>query len=156
MRIGSSACGAVAIEFGCRQLQRQHRHVGRRPLDRRDAAGHLARREVPESCDLPHFEHKVGARLGAAQKRHSSNPLVAAQRRRRVRALLDLPLQYPGLARAAGAVLAAVRQADAAAQCRIEDVVCRFGRKLAARGPYQDFERHKIRRWIRKRSPRSH
>ena len=82
-------------------------------------------------------------RTGATQQRQAARLLVVRQRRRRMRALLDLAADDRALARAACAVLAAVRQADALAKGSCQHGFVGFHLKLPAALPERYVECHK-------------
>ncbi|CAM2158584.1 hypothetical protein PT2222_40385 [Paraburkholderia tropica] len=103
------------------QLQPEHDDVVGLALDRGDAGGQLAHLHVADARHFADVDFEVGLRRRAAEQRHAARALVVRQCRRRVRALLDFAAADRALARAAGAVLAAVGQADALTQRRVED-----------------------------------
>ena len=84
-----------------RQLDPHDRDVGRRLLDRLDAARELADLDVAALAHFPDLEHEIGQRLRAAEKREALALLVVGERRRLVGAVVDLrpstifPLHVP-------------------------------------------------------------
>ena len=103
------------------KLERDDRDVVGGLLHLLHAAGQRADREVLRAGELAHLEDDVGERPRAAGERLAGELLGVVQRALLVVAVDELARAQDALAGAAGAVAAAVRQADALAQGGLED-----------------------------------
>jgi hypothetical protein len=113
--------GAVLEVLVGRQLHAQHDHVGRRALDAHHAAGHLQHRVLAGAGHGARLDHAVGLRRGAAGQDPAGLFLVGSAPCSWCAPWITRPGQQAALARAAGAVAAAVGQADALADGRGQD-----------------------------------
>ena len=111
-----------------RQLQAQQHHVVRLLRERQHAHRHLADRKGAGLGDLARFEHHVALGAGAAGQDVAGEFFLGAQRLALVRAERDLARELLAFAGAAGAVLAAIGQADALADAGREDGFVARGR----------------------------
>ncbi|MBX3607875.1 MAG: NAD-dependent epimerase/dehydratase family protein [Piscinibacter sp.] len=134
--------GVVAQRVIGRQLHRQHGDVGRGALDRHHAAGHLAHRELARARYGARLDHEVGLRRGAAGEDQPGFLLGRRKRLGLVRAVDHAALEQTALAGAAGAVLAAVGQADALADGGHEDRFVAIDAEGPAAGLDGDGEGH--------------
>jgi hypothetical protein len=135
--------GAVLEQVVGGQLQANDRDVGRGPVDRDDAARQLPDRELARARHRPRFQDDVGLRRGLAGQDEAGDFLLVAERLLLMDAVDDAALEHAALARAAGAVAAAVGQADALADGGLQDrFVALDAEGLAARLD-SDGERHR-------------
>ena len=123
--------GAVLQVLVGRQLQAQHGHVGGGPVDAQHAAGQLEHRVFAGAGHAARFDDAVGLRRGAAGEDEAGLLLGHRQRLVLVRAVDHAAFEQPALARAAGAVAAAVGQADALADGGRQDGARRARRRSA-------------------------
>jgi hypothetical protein len=128
----------VAEGIGRGQLQLQLHHVGRAALQRAHAHGQLFDGEGAFVGDLARFEHHRRLCHAAAGQHPACGFFVGAQGLVLVCAVHHGALQHLALARATGAVLAAVGQAHAGADGGGQDGFARLGFKAAAAGLHGD------------------
>src|SRR5471030_561719 len=136
--------GAVLQLFMGRQLQRDDDHVRRQLLDAAHARRHFLDREVAAAGHFARLDHQVAVRGGAAEQRVAQRLFLRRQRALLVRLVADRAGHDLALAGAAGAVLAAVGQADAGPHGRRQHGVVGVAIELMAAGLYSYVERHTI------------
>ena len=126
------------------QLQGHDHHVGRGALKAAHAAGHLLHRELARARHGARLDHEVGLGRGAAGQHEAGLLLGHAQGLELVGAVDHPALQEPTLAGAAGAIAAAIGQADALADGgREHRLVARHPEAAPAR-----LQRHLERHWV--------
>ena len=135
--------GEILQTFVGGQLQLDDDDVVGLALDRVHAARQFLDLHVADTGHFADVHFEIGAGGGATQQRQAARLLVVRQRGRRMRALLDLAANDRALARAACAVLAAVRQADALAKGGCQHGFVGFHLKLPAALPERYVECHK-------------
>ncbi|MNN20480.1 hypothetical protein D3C81_1337610 [compost metagenome] len=113
--------GQVLHALGGGQLQADGDDVVRQALQRAHAAGNLLDGDVAGAVHFPALDGDVRGGVGAAEQRAAFGLFLRRQRRGGMVALDEAAFDHTALAGAAGAVLAAVGQADAVAQGRAED-----------------------------------
>ena len=134
--------GVVLEPVVGRQLHLQDRDVRRRPVDAGDPTRHLAHRELAGAGDGARFEHDVGLRRGLAGQHPAGGFFVGAECARLVHTVDHPAFDQPAFARAAGAVLAAIGQADALADRGDQDRLVAFDGENAAARLHGDGETH--------------
>ena len=144
--------GAVLQRLVGRQLQAQHRHVGGRALDGHHAARHLEHRVLASTGHHARFDHAIGLRCRAARQDEAGFLFGHRQRLLLVCTVDHAALEQPALARAAGAVLAAVRQADAGADGRGQDRFVARDLEGALGRTHGDLQAHGVVGWRRGRA----
>jgi hypothetical protein len=120
------------------QLQAHAHHVVRQALQLGHARGHLLDRESPRVRDLARLQHHVALRHAAAGQHVAGGFFLGRERLALVRAMPDVARDLLALARAAGAVLAAVGQADALADAGRQHRLAGVGLEGAAAGLHGD------------------
>ena len=115
-----------------RQLEVDRHDVGCQALKLLDARGHGLDRNVGGRTDLLRFERQIGLRPGATEERQAGGLFLVAQRLRLGLAMVDAAGKDFPLARAAGAVPAAIGHGQALAQRGVENGFVGFGDKLPA------------------------
>ena len=115
--------GAVLQVLVGRQLELQHRHVSCRLLKGQHPRRQLEYGELPRPWHAARLHHAIRLRRGAAGEDETRGLLVGRQRLLLVRAVDDAALEKPTLAGAAGAVTAAIGQADALADGGSQDAL---------------------------------
>ncbi|MCY1365231.1 hypothetical protein D9M69_520700 [compost metagenome] len=124
------------------QLQAHHYHVGRNPFQRVHAHRHLLDGEGAGFGDLARFEHHVVLCHAAAGQHVASGFFFGAQGFGLVRPVDHVATEQLAFAGAAGAVLAAVGQADALTDAGGEDGFFGEGFERASTGLDGDGECH--------------
>jgi hypothetical protein len=124
------------------QLQAQHDHVGCRSLQGQHTRRHLQHREFTRPRHAAGLQRAVALRRGATGQHQALRFFVGRQRLVLVGALLHAACEQAALAGAAGAVAAAIGQADALADGRSQQRLVGFCREAAARGLQGDGETH--------------
>ncbi len=127
-----------------RQLKRDAHHVVRQALQLRHAHRHLADRESAGLGDLARFEHHIAVRHAAAGQHVAGGFFLGRQRLALVRPVHHGTLDLLAFAGAAGAVLAAIGQADALADGRSQHRFAGLGGETAPAGLYGDGEAHRF------------
>ena len=105
--------GVILEGFGRRNLQAQYDHIVRHLLQAAHPGGQLLDGQGPLCGDLFGFQLHVGKRLCAAGQHQSLRLFFRTQCFIEVRAMLHAAAEFPALAGAAGAVLAAIRHGNA-------------------------------------------
>lgn len=118
--------------FVGRQAQLEFDDVGRQAFEFLDPGRQRLDRNVGDGAELLAFDAQIGERRCAAIKRESASLLFVFQSVGLGFAVVDLAAQHFSLAGATGAILAAIGQRQALAQCGIENGFAGFSRKLAA------------------------
>jgi hypothetical protein len=129
-----------------RQLQAHHHHVVRQPREALHAHRHLADRHGAGLGDLARLEHHVARGMGAAGEHEAGELLLGAQGLALVRAQGDLARELAALAGAAGAVFAAVGEADALADAGRQDGFVAVDHEVAPAGFDGDGKARLVRR----------
>jgi len=100
--------------------------------------------DVLGGADLPRLDGHVGQWLGAAEQCAALDFFLVLQRRGLVHAIVERAGQHLALARAAGAVAAAVGQGEAFAQCGLEDGFIVLDGECVPAGLDGDLMRHDV------------
>ncbi len=133
--------GMVAKAVGRWQLQAQLDHIGREALNGLHAHRHFLDRKGAFIGDMARLDHHIAGRHGAARQDHAVGLFLGAQRAFAVGAMHNRAAELLAFAGAAGAILAAIGQAHAAADGRGEDGFRGLGGKCASAGQDRDLKR---------------
>ena len=127
-----------------RQLQPQHDHVVRHAFERTHAHRHFFDGECTRFGDLARFQYHVAVRHAAAGEHIAGGFFIGAQRFGLVSAVGHTARQQFALARAAGAVFAAIGQTNALANASGQNGFIGLGFKDASAGLNGDGECHTV------------
>ena len=128
--------------FAGRQLEFEDHDIAGHLFESLHPAGKLLDRDVAAVRDLLAFQHEVRARFGAAEQCQAGLFVGIRKRRRRYLAVIHRAFQNAPLARATGAVAAAVGKQKAGVEGCLQNGGI-FGRvKLLATGLDRDSKRH--------------